>query len=136
MTSQEKLILKFLLTMLVIGSGVGVVRRTWFPHSLSVRSDGERTAQEMALVLQRSPDPGIPLETTVNLNTASKRQLMSLPGIGEALAERIILYREDYGEFESVQDLTGVRGIGEKTVEELEDLVTVGERGDNGDRDD
>ncbi|MFQ6616038.1 MAG: ComEA family DNA-binding protein [Fidelibacterota bacterium] len=135
MTSQEKLILRFLLTMLVIGSAVGVVRRTWFPHSLDAPGDAERTAREMASILRRSSDSRI-LETTVNLNTASKRELMSLPGIGEALAERIILYREDFGEFGSLEDLTEVRGIGIKTVNGLKERATVDGKGNNGDLND
>ncbi|MFQ6674972.1 MAG: ComEA family DNA-binding protein [Fidelibacterota bacterium] len=134
MTSQEKLILKFLLTMLVIGTAVGVVRRTWFPHSLAGRDGGEEAARELATIIQHPhPAPRDAVVEKVYLNTASKRELMSLPGIGESLAERIILYREDYGAYGSVHDLTGVRGIGERTVERLKDRVTVNGTGDKDD---
>lgn len=55
----------------------------------------------------------------IDLNTASKTALMELPGIGEAMAERIILRREEKGRFRTVQDLRKVKGIGEKKFEKL-----------------
>ncbi|MBM2846858.1 MAG: competence protein ComEA [Bacteroidetes bacterium] len=50
---------------------------------------------------------------------------MQLPGIGESYAERIILYREDYGSYTSVDDLTNVKGIGKKTLERIRPFLTV-----------
>ena len=61
----------------------------------------------------------------VNLNTASKTELMTLSGIGESKAAKIIQYREDKGSFASVDELAQVSGIGEKTVEALRDSVCV-----------
>ena len=53
----------------------------------------------------------------VNLNTANVEQLMTLEGIGESYAERIIEFREKNGPFQSPEDLLKVKGIGEKTLE-------------------
>ena len=59
----------------------------------------------------------------VNINTADARLLDTLPGIGPAMAQRIIEYRETQGRFETVEDLKRVRGIGEAKFAKLKDKV-------------
>ena len=66
-------------------------------------------------------------DARININTADKAELASLPGIGETLAERIIAYREETGPFITPEELGEVSGIGEKKLEELLNLVCVGE---------
>jgi len=61
----------------------------------------------------------------ININTASKDQLCELTGVGPAIAERIIQYREKNGPFKSVEDLARVKGIGEKTLLKIKDSVAV-----------
>ena len=66
----------------------------------------------------------------VDINTAGKETLMTLSGIGESLAEKIIDYREQNGAFKTVQELTNIRGIGQSLLEKNEDILTVGEPDD------
>ncbi len=61
----------------------------------------------------------------IDLNRATAEELESLPGIGEALAERILKYREENGSFQSIQELREVKGIGEGKFEEIKDKVCV-----------
>jgi competence protein ComEA len=55
----------------------------------------------------------------IDINTATLIELTDLPGIGPALSERIIAYREEHGPFAAVDGLLHVRGIGEKVLEGL-----------------
>lgn len=62
---------------------------------------------------------------TLNINTASADELMSLPGIGEVLAAAIVDYRQENGDFAAVEDIMKVKGIGEKRFEALRDYITI-----------
>ena len=74
-------------------------------------------------------DPGKPgagsASGTVNINTASASDLEKLPGIGPALAQRIVEYRDSHGPFASVDALTDVPGIGKAKLEALREQATV-----------
>jgi competence protein ComEA len=61
----------------------------------------------------------------VNVNTASAEELETLPGIGEVTAQAIIDHRTENGPFTSVDQLLDVTGIGDVTLENIRDLVTV-----------
>ena len=65
------------------------------------------------------------LAFVVELNSASKAELTNLPRVGEKLAERIIERREELGGFRSVDDLLGVKGIGEKTLDRMRPFCVV-----------
>jgi competence protein ComEA len=68
---------------------------------------------------------GDPTSPKVNINSASAVELEALPGVGEVIAQRIVDYRTANGPFGSVDDLLDVSGIGEVTLEDIRDLVTV-----------
>lgn len=82
----------------------------------------------LAFVIAASPAPvdrpAAPIRLDVNAATVQELQL--LPGVGPALANRIIAEREERGPFLSVDDLRRVRGVGERTVMGLRDAVAIG----------
>lgn len=61
----------------------------------------------------------------VNLNTATKEELMSLPGIGESKAEAIMDYREKNGGFSDISDIMKISGIKEAAFEKIKELIVV-----------
>lgn len=74
----------------------------------------------------KAPQPVSALEPErININTASKQELMGLPGIGPVLAQRIIEYREAHGGFKFLEGLMKVKGIGPKIFERIKELITV-----------
>lgn len=61
----------------------------------------------------------------VNLNTATKDELMTLPGIGESKADAILKYRTEYGGFERIEDIMNISGIKEAVFSKIKDDITV-----------
>lgn len=63
----------------------------------------------------------------INLNTASASDLLQIPKINRTVAQRILMYREEYGEFKSVDELLRIRGISPELFEAIKERVVVGE---------
>lgn len=72
----------------------------------------------------RSPLPAAP-PTPIRINSATASEFERLPGIGPALAARIVAYRAEHGNFTSVEDLVKVRGIGPKLLERIRPHVVL-----------
>lgn len=95
----------------------------------------QRVVDEMVIYVPLEGEEAEELETIeamqpsnsnlVNINKADTTMLSTLPGIGPAKAEAIIAYREGTANFKEKQDLMNVTGIGQKTFEKLEPLITV-----------
>lgn len=64
----------------------------------------------------------------ININTASLTELQKLPRIGNSVAQRIIDFRKKNGPFKKIEEIMKVKGIGEKTFEQIKDLITVGNK--------
>ena len=96
--------------------GVEIVRPTPAP---AVAASTDTSADEVP----QTSAPPLP----VNLNTASVQELMTLPGIGETLAGRIVAYREENGPFVRIDQIMAVSGIGPGTYEKLRGQVRVRE---------
>lgn len=65
------------------------------------------------------------VNTLVNINTATKEELSKLSGIGESKAVKIIEYRNEYGRFNSIEDIMKVKGIGETIYAKIKENITV-----------
>lgn len=68
---------------------------------------------------------GISSDGKVNLNTATKDELMTLSGVGDVRAQAILKYREEHGEFRSIEELMEVEGIKKGTFQKLKDQIKI-----------
>lgn len=64
-------------------------------------------------------------DSRININKASQEELVQLPRVGEAVAKRIIEYREKNGPFKTVEDLKAVQGIGDKIFDQIRPSIRV-----------
>lgn len=64
----------------------------------------------------------------ININTASVEELQELPRIGAKIAQRIVDFREEHGEFKKIEEIMKVKGISEKIFKRIKDQITVGEK--------
>ena len=124
-TPQESRILIFLVAALLLGSAVSLYRhrRAGMAAELSVDSPHGAVCSQASDSLGPG-DPSVP-SPKVNINTGTRQELQTLPGIGPQLAQRIIDYRQEHGSFATAHDITEVRGIGEKTFLKLKDSIVV-----------
>lgn len=70
-------------------------------------------------------DSGSSLQEIININTATVSDFDKLPGIGASKAETIVQYREEHGNFNKIEDLKEISGIGEALFEKIKDYITV-----------
>lgn len=151
-TKTETRVILFILAALVLGAGIKLIEyhfysaepdQRLFDYSKSDREFQERSAgfaeknragatdrgpganDDRSSISARAIRKSAPAIQSVNINSASRDELMALPGIGEELSERIILYRDEHGLFTGVEDLKKVRGIGDRKFEQLRPYVTV-----------
>ena len=123
-TPQEIKALIFLLTALLIGSGITLYKRTHpqFAPELVVEKNNPSVDGG-----QRSADWSReqPIQKKININHATSAELELLPGLGPKLSQRIVEYREANGVFRKLEDLMQVPGIGPKTWEQIKEHITV-----------
>ena len=98
-----------------------------FNDNMSVYIPSEETLSEGDSVILRnvSASGGTEEQTLVNINTATKEELITLPGVGESTARAIIDYRNENGAFESIDDIKKVAGIKDGMFSKIKDQIKV-----------
>ena len=131
-TKNEQKVFLFLSLIFLAGVSLKVYKAYFvheavprFDYSASDREFQERSRRLSSVPAERGPesalsgpDAGAPVEV-FNLNTATKEDLLLLPGIGNGIAEQIIKFRKEHGAFSSVDDLRRIKGIGPKKLAKL-----------------
>ena len=85
----------------------------------------ERLCDGDEIIIPSSFAPAKNSEGKININTATSEDLTSLPGVGEATAQKIISYRETHGAFTNTEQLKNINGFGSKNYENIKNLVTI-----------
>ena len=139
LTQKERFVFQFLIISVAVGLGVGTIRKTYFKPDFSEQIENEIAEFKSLSIdidesklnytqenLSKSDDikPKISVKS-LDVNTASKNDLMTLPKIGPVTAGRIIQCRDDFGSFKSIEDLLKIKGIGPKTLDQLKPFIQI-----------
>lgn len=124
LSRQEKSVLLFLAAVVLIGITVGHLGKIFPGQENSVNA----SSQKITVSKVNGSTSFTTIASTalkVNLNKASLDELVGLPGIGDALAKRILDYRDTAGGFKSIEEIKKVKGIGESKFEAIKDSLSV-----------
>lgn len=126
LTTTERKIILFLIGALLIGAGIRLYQETFLPaQQFDYQTSDSAFAALSEAVGADEPSDDDTSSELLDLNRASKEQLMELPGVGEVLAERILAYRQRVGSFRRLDDLRNVKGISKKKFDQLRPLIIV-----------
>ena len=90
-------------------------------ESVETNSQEEKTTKNTKDIVQNKETKS----KKININTATEEELDTLPGIGQATAQKIIEYRKENGKFSKIEDIKDVSGIGDSKFEKIKDLIEV-----------
>lgn len=108
-------------TSLADRAGINLAQKAEDGMQINIAARQEQTAGSTAGAPAANSSQG----GFVNLNTATKEELDTLPGIGPAMASRIIEYRQANGSFKSIEDIKEVKGIGEAKFAKMKDRLRI-----------
>jgi competence ComEA-like helix-hairpin-helix protein len=129
LTRTERKVILFLVMTLLAGAGIRLYQAT-FPSAPQFDYHASDSTFAALSALPEDTLAGAVIEGSLdtsgklNINTATKQQLLDLPGVGEVTADRILLYRKEAGKFFSVDDLRAIKGMSKKKLENLRPLIT------------
>jgi len=116
----EKIVIIILMTALFTGSVILFITDRAPREEITIVKSGIEKRLTLSEVKKHYLE-----ERKININNAVRGDLISIPSIGEVLAERIIEYRTLHGSFYDKKDLLGVSGIGEKKLKKIEGYISV-----------
>lgn len=127
LTKTERKVILFLVITLLAGAGIRLYQQV-VPSA--PKFDYHTSDSTFAVLSSAAEDSAEYSDAAVvhgklNINTATKQQLVELPGIGEKTATRIIDRRKEVGQFTSIEELRTIKGITRKRFEQLQTLIVV-----------
>lgn len=112
LTRQEKTALIFLMVSALLGTGILCFKRLMYQPKIEIVS--------RQLISERSAK-----NTILDLNKATQNELVRLRGIGPYLAQAIVEYRTQFGDFTNKEEVKNVKGIGQATYDQIKEYITV-----------
>lgn len=117
-TLEQKRIVILILGLLVFGLGLNWIKKNSSPCLSQVSN-----IQEEQNLPIRHPEKIYQRKKIVSINKASELDLKTIPGIGPVLAGRIVEHRQQYGDFQNIEELTQVKGIGPKKLQKISTYI-------------
>ena len=106
---------------------LALVTLAFLAAALCLTSGADRAGREDYTVqTERSTEEVAPVRVLVNINTATAEELETVTGIGPVLAQAILDYRAEHGDFQTLDELLEVRGIGSAKLDAMRDEITTG----------
>lgn len=126
LTSTERKVILFLAGTFLLGAGIRLYSEA-FPtiQRLDYHASDSTFADLSSKIQADASSEGRLSLSKINLNKATKEQLIALPGIGTVVAERIMQYRKERGLFSSVEELLKIKGISKKKLEQIKNFLTI-----------
>lgn len=141
LTRQERMVVNFLVVFFLIGGLIQIYKGKFKSVSeidYTTSEEESKKFKEMSAIVdsmyvleksrvqsEKNSRQVEQVRKLVNINTATKEELIQIPNVGPVTAERIILYRIENDGFKSIDELLKVKGIGEKTLEKIRGEVTI-----------